>query len=328
MWVHAQLRHSRSSASGSRRVTSVLAAPLVIGSVTTAARASAARSIASRAGMPTRRCSGPLQASRAAASASSRGRDAAATARRSSRGWWCGAPRWVQAVDQAVRGRVGLVVARGERDPGRGAEVLHARGRGRRRGVRRGAGPGRRCGAPSPWRAIDVEHRATVPHARLTPSSGIPRHGHDGAVSSVRAVPETQDMARGRALAPTTPGTPCAGSACGTLLRDAFLRFRYGDGFSHARAFALQLALATVPLVIAGAGLATAVGAESVAAGRRAHRRRRLARVGRPAARRRRRPRAASERPGAGRTARTSDPRARTSASSPSPWASPPRSSP
>jgi YihY family inner membrane protein len=49
------------------------------------------------------------------------------------------------------------------------------------------------------------------------------------------------------------------------LLAGAFVRFRYGDGFSHARAFALQLALATVPLVIAGAGLATAIGARSFA---------------------------------------------------------------
>ena len=49
------------------------------------------------------------------------------------------------------------------------------------------------------------------------------------------------------------------------LLAAAFVRFRYGDGFSHARAFALQLALATVPLVIAGAGLATALGVESLA---------------------------------------------------------------
>jgi YihY family inner membrane protein len=49
------------------------------------------------------------------------------------------------------------------------------------------------------------------------------------------------------------------------LLRDAFIRFRYGDGFSHARAFAFQLALATVPLIIAGAGLATAIGARSFA---------------------------------------------------------------
>ena len=50
----------------------------------------------------------------------------------------------------------------------------------------------------------------------------------------------------------------------GHLLSTAFVRFRYGDGFSHARAFALQLALAAVPLVIAGAGLATALGGESL----------------------------------------------------------------
>ena len=51
----------------------------------------------------------------------------------------------------------------------------------------------------------------------------------------------------------------------GRLVVAAFLRFRYGDGFSHARAFALQLALAAVPLVIAGAGLAAALGVESFA---------------------------------------------------------------
>ena len=51
----------------------------------------------------------------------------------------------------------------------------------------------------------------------------------------------------------------------GRLVAAAFLRFRYGDGFSHARAFALQLALAAVPLLIAGAGLASALGAESFA---------------------------------------------------------------
>ena len=50
-----------------------------------------------------------------------------------------------------------------------------------------------------------------------------------------------------------------------SLLAAAFLRFRYGDGFSHARAFGMQLALAAVPLIIAGAGLATALGVESFA---------------------------------------------------------------
>jgi YihY family inner membrane protein len=46
------------------------------------------------------------------------------------------------------------------------------------------------------------------------------------------------------------------------LLRDAFVRFRYGDGFSHSRALALQLCLAIVPFLIALSGLATDLGAK------------------------------------------------------------------
>jgi YihY family inner membrane protein len=46
------------------------------------------------------------------------------------------------------------------------------------------------------------------------------------------------------------------------LLRDAFVRFRYGDGFSHSRALALQLCLAIVPFLIALSGLATDLGVE------------------------------------------------------------------
>lgn len=44
------------------------------------------------------------------------------------------------------------------------------------------------------------------------------------------------------------------------LLRDAFLRFRYGDGFSHSRALGLQLCLAIVPFLIALAGLVSKLG--------------------------------------------------------------------
>jgi YihY family inner membrane protein len=44
------------------------------------------------------------------------------------------------------------------------------------------------------------------------------------------------------------------------LLRDAFRRFRSGDGFSHARALGLQLCLAAVPLLIALNGLASRLG--------------------------------------------------------------------
>ncbi len=44
------------------------------------------------------------------------------------------------------------------------------------------------------------------------------------------------------------------------LVRESFIRFRYGDGFSHSRALGLQLALAAVPLVIAAVGLSSALG--------------------------------------------------------------------
>lgn len=83
-------------------------------------------------------------------------------------------------------------------------------------------------------------------------------------MSSVRAVPETQDM-DGEGLSADDAAPTVRRVGLRPLLRDSFLRFRYGDGFSHARAFALQLALATVPLIIAGAGLAGILGAESAA---------------------------------------------------------------
>jgi len=81
-------------------------------------------------------------------------------------------------------------------------------------------------------------------------------------VSSVRAVPETE-LISSDVLSADDAWHAARQHGLGQLLRGAFVRFRYGDGFSHARAFAMQLALATVPLVIAGAGLATALGAES-----------------------------------------------------------------
>jgi YihY family inner membrane protein len=46
------------------------------------------------------------------------------------------------------------------------------------------------------------------------------------------------------------------------LVRDAFVRFRYGDGFSHSRALGFQLCLAIVPFLIALSGLATDLGAD------------------------------------------------------------------
>ena len=43
------------------------------------------------------------------------------------------------------------------------------------------------------------------------------------------------------------------------FVQQAFARFRYGDGFSHSRALALQLSLAFIPLVIATVGLSGAL---------------------------------------------------------------------
>ncbi|HEY4315415.1 MAG TPA: YihY/virulence factor BrkB family protein [Actinomycetes bacterium] len=43
------------------------------------------------------------------------------------------------------------------------------------------------------------------------------------------------------------------------LVRDSFVRFRYGDGFSHSRALGLQLVLALIPLGIAFVGLSATI---------------------------------------------------------------------
>jgi len=44
----------------------------------------------------------------------------------------------------------------------------------------------------------------------------------------------------------------------------SFVRFRYGDGFSHSRALGLQLGLAAVPLVIAAIGLSSTLRDQSL----------------------------------------------------------------
>jgi YihY family inner membrane protein len=51
----------------------------------------------------------------------------------------------------------------------------------------------------------------------------------------------------------------------GRLMVDAFARFRFGDGFSHGRALALQMALSLVPFLIGLTGLAAELDADSEA---------------------------------------------------------------
>ncbi|KAB1946236.1 YihY/virulence factor BrkB family protein [Micromonospora sp. ALFpr18c] len=80
-------------------------------------------------------------------------------------------------------------------------------------------------------------------------------------MSSTRIVPETRLMADAELSADDAWHT-LRRQGGWHLLRDAFIRFRYGDGFSHARAFALQLCLAVVPFLIALTGLISELGVE------------------------------------------------------------------
>jgi YihY family inner membrane protein len=82
-------------------------------------------------------------------------------------------------------------------------------------------------------------------------------------VSTAAPVPETalmpgQEFSTDRAMATLR--------RAGTwrLLGDAFTRFRYGDGFSHARALALHTCLSLIPLAIALIGLASALGHRAI----------------------------------------------------------------
>jgi YihY family inner membrane protein len=78
-------------------------------------------------------------------------------------------------------------------------------------------------------------------------------------MSSIRPVPETRLLGEGE-LSADHAWRALRRYGGWQLLRDAFLRFRSGDGFSHARALGLQLCLAAVPLLIALNGLASKLG--------------------------------------------------------------------
>jgi YihY family inner membrane protein len=77
-------------------------------------------------------------------------------------------------------------------------------------------------------------------------------------MSTATSVPETYELEGDDALK-TLRNTGWA-----QLLKDAFLRFRAADGFSHSRALAFQVMLTLLPFVIAVVGLATALQVEDV----------------------------------------------------------------
>jgi len=78
-------------------------------------------------------------------------------------------------------------------------------------------------------------------------------------MSTAAPVPETAPMA-GETLSADNALATLRHVGSYSLVRDAFIRFRYGDGFSHARALALQFCLSFIPLGIAVVGLAATLG--------------------------------------------------------------------
>jgi YihY family inner membrane protein len=83
-------------------------------------------------------------------------------------------------------------------------------------------------------------------------------------VSSVTRVPQTRSM-READLSADDARTTLRHYGRLTLVKNSFVRFRYGDGFSHARALGFQLVLSLIPLGIAFIGLSSTVSADTVA---------------------------------------------------------------
>jgi YihY family inner membrane protein len=77
-------------------------------------------------------------------------------------------------------------------------------------------------------------------------------------MSTATRVPETRAMGGGE-LSADDAWTTLRRYGGWQLVRDSFIRFRYGDGFTNARALGLQLCLAIIPLVVALLGLAGAL---------------------------------------------------------------------
>lgn len=82
-------------------------------------------------------------------------------------------------------------------------------------------------------------------------------------MSSVTRVPETRSM-DGTELSADDARTTLRHYGRLTLVKNSFVRFRYGDGFSHSRALGFQLVLSLIPLGIAFIGLSSTVRADSV----------------------------------------------------------------
>ena len=138
----------------------------------------------------------------------------------------------------------------------------------------------RRAGPPDgalhrPARADRVQPHPAAPAGRRRDREQ-PHHGHPdragcaagarrragGLMSSVTRVPQTRTMVFSDTTVGRRPHEVLRHYGRLHLVKSAFVRFRYGDGFSHSRALALQLVLSLIPLGIAFVGLSSTINAE------------------------------------------------------------------
>ena len=82
-------------------------------------------------------------------------------------------------------------------------------------------------------------------------------------MSTATRVPETTTIS-GDELSADDAVTTLRRYGRWNLVKNSFIRFRYADGFTNARALALQFCLSFIPLIIAVVGLASAVHQEKV----------------------------------------------------------------
>ncbi|MDT5182350.1 MAG: hypothetical protein QOI29_508, partial [Mycobacterium sp.] len=82
-------------------------------------------------------------------------------------------------------------------------------------------------------------------------------------MSTAMRVPETTTIS-GDELSADDAVTTLRRYGRWNLVKNSFIRFRYADGFTNARALALQLCLSFIPLIIAVVGLASAVHQEKI----------------------------------------------------------------
>src|SRR5258705_10642400 len=105
--------------------------------------------------------------------------------------------------------------------------------------------------------------RPSTPTGAWLAGNNACRASEESEMSTATRVPETITIS-GDELSADDAVTTLRRYGRWKLVKNSFIRFRYADGFTNARALALQLCLSFIPLVIAVVGLASAVHQEKI----------------------------------------------------------------